>query len=92
MELAQLQVSEDFFTPPLFADWISFTNMWFPMLQSIILGDTTVEDGLNTAVEDARQMMEEAGYYGTGESQQTFEKPAVARRAAKTNMLAWTKI
>ncbi len=25
-ELANLQVSEDFLTPPLFADWISFTE------------------------------------------------------------------
>ena len=33
-ELANLQVSEDFRTPPLFADWISFTNEWYPTLQS----------------------------------------------------------
>ena len=54
LELAQQQVSEDFFTPPLFADWISFTNLWYPMLQGIILGDTTVEEGLNDAVEQTR--------------------------------------
>ena len=78
LELAQQQVSEDFFTPPLFADWISFTNLWYPALQGIILGDTTVEDGLNTAVEDARKLMDEAGYYAAGESQQTLEKPAAA--------------
>ncbi len=41
LEMAQQQVSEDFFTPPLFADWISFTNLWYPALQGIILGDTT---------------------------------------------------
>ena len=78
LELAQQQVTEDFFTPPLFADWISFTNLWYPALQGIILGDTTVEEGLNTAVEDTRKLMDEAGYYTAGELQQTLEKPAVA--------------
>jgi ABC-type glycerol-3-phosphate transport system substrate-binding protein len=63
LELAQQQISEDFFTPPLFADWISFTNLWYPQLQSIILGDVSVEDGLNDAVEQTRQLMEDAGYY-----------------------------
>ena len=63
LELAQQQVSEDFFTPPLFADWISFTNLWYPALQGIILGDTDVETGLNDAVEQTRTMMEDAGYY-----------------------------
>ncbi len=53
LEMAQLQINEDFFTPPLFADWISFTNLWYPLLQSIILGD-----------EQTRQLMEDAGYYG----------------------------
>ena len=78
LEVAQQQISEDFFTPPLFADWISFTNLWYPALQGIILGDTTVEEGLNTAVEDTRALMDEAGYYAAGELQQTLEKPAVA--------------
>ena len=63
LELAQLQVGTDFFTPPLFADWISFTNLWYPTLQSIILGDMTVEEGLTEAVDQTRQMMDEAGYY-----------------------------
>jgi multiple sugar transport system substrate-binding protein len=63
LELAQLQVGQDFFTPPLIPDWISFTNLWFPALQSIMLGDTDVEQGLNDAVEQTRTMMEEAGYY-----------------------------
>jgi multiple sugar transport system substrate-binding protein len=63
LEIAQQQISEDFFTPPLFADWISFTNLWFPQLQSIILGDTEVQAGLDEAVEATRVMMEDAGYY-----------------------------
>ncbi|MCB0201428.1 MAG: extracellular solute-binding protein, partial [Anaerolineae bacterium] len=63
LEVAQTQISEDFFTPPLFADWISFTNLWYPQLQSIILGDVSVQDGLNDAVDQTQTMMEDAGYY-----------------------------
>ncbi len=61
-ELANLQVSEDFRTPPLFADWISFTNEWYPTLQSIILGDMTVEDGLAKGVADAADLLDSLGY------------------------------
>ena len=63
LEVAQTQIAEDFFTPPLFADWISFTNLWYPQLQSIILGDVSVEDGLAEGVEQTRSMMEDFGYY-----------------------------
>jgi multiple sugar transport system substrate-binding protein len=63
LEVAQTQITEDFFTPPLFADWISFTNTWFPILQGIILGDTSVDDGLSTAVEDTRTLLTDFGYY-----------------------------
>ena len=62
LALAELQVSEDFRTPPLFADWISFTNTWFPTLQGIILGDTTVEDGLAKGVTDTRDLLDSLGY------------------------------
>ena len=61
-ELANLQVSEDFRTPPLFADWISFTNEWYPTLQSIILGDLSVEDGLAKGVSDATELLDSLGY------------------------------
>jgi multiple sugar transport system substrate-binding protein len=63
LEVAQQQIAEDFFTPPLFADWISFTNTWFPTLQGIILGDSTVEDGVATGVEDTRSLLTDFGYY-----------------------------
>jgi multiple sugar transport system substrate-binding protein len=63
LEVAQEQISSDFFTPPLFADWISFTNLWYPALQSIILGDVEVQEGLDNAVEDTRELMTDAGYY-----------------------------
>jgi len=63
LEVAQTQIAEDFFTPPLFADWISFTDTWYPTLQGIILGDASVEEGLSTAVEDTRTLLAEFGYY-----------------------------
>ena len=63
LEVANTQISEDFFTPPLFADWISFTNLWFPMLQGIFLGDTTVEEGLEQGVNDTRDLLDSFGYY-----------------------------
>ncbi|MCP4361590.1 MAG: hypothetical protein GY796_26570 [Chloroflexi bacterium] len=63
LEVAQTQIANDFFTPPLFADWITFTDTWYPTLQSIMLGDTSVEDGLATAVEDTRTFMTDFGYY-----------------------------
>lgn len=62
LEVAQQQISEDFFTPPLFADWISFTNLWTPILQGIILGDVSVEDGVANGVEEARALMQDLGY------------------------------
>ncbi len=63
LELARLQVSEDFKTPPLIAEWIPFSNLFFPTLQAIILGDVSAEDGLNQAAEEARELMADAGYY-----------------------------
>jgi ABC-type glycerol-3-phosphate transport system substrate-binding protein len=62
LEVAQQQISDDFFTPPLFADWISFTNLWTPILQGIILGDVSVEDGVANGVEEARALMQDLGY------------------------------
>jgi multiple sugar transport system substrate-binding protein len=61
-ELANLQVSEDFRTPPLFADWISFTDNWAPTLQGIILGDLSVEEGLAKGVADAADLLDSLGY------------------------------
>jgi multiple sugar transport system substrate-binding protein len=63
LEMAQLQISEDFFTPPLFADWITFTDTWYPILQGIILGDNSAEDGIAQAIEDTRALLEDLGYY-----------------------------
>ena len=63
LELAALQVGEDFRTPPLFADWISFTDLWSPTLQGVILGDMSPEDGVAKGVEDTRELLDQFGYY-----------------------------
>lgn len=63
LEIARTQVSEDFRTPPLIAEWIPFSNIFYPQLQAIILGDVGVQEGLDSAAAEVRQMMADAGYY-----------------------------
>jgi len=63
LELARTQVSEDFKTPPIIAEWIPISNVVYPTIQKIMLGDVSAEDGLNTAAKDARKILEEGGYY-----------------------------
>ena len=52
LELARIQVGEDFKTPPLIAEWIPFSNLFYPQLQAIILGDIGAQDGLDQAADD----------------------------------------
>lgn len=63
LELARVQVGEDFKTPPLIAEWIPFSNLFYPQLQAIILGDIGAQDGLDAAAEATRELMADAGYY-----------------------------
>ena len=63
LELALLQAQEDFKTPPLIAEWLPMSNILYPILQQIILGDVDAQAGLDTAAEQVRDMMVEAGYY-----------------------------
>ncbi len=63
LELALLQAQEDFKTPPLIAEWLPMSNILYPILQQIILGDTNPQDGLDHAAEKVYDMMEESGYY-----------------------------
>jgi multiple sugar transport system substrate-binding protein len=63
LEIAQTQIEEDFFTPPLIAEWIPFSNIFYPKLQAIILGDVPVQQGLDEAAAETEQLMREAGYY-----------------------------
>lgn len=63
LELNQLQAKEDFRTPPLIAEWLPLSNVVFPILQSIIVGDKQPQEGLDEAVAKVDQIMKEAGYY-----------------------------
>jgi multiple sugar transport system substrate-binding protein len=63
LELALLQAQEDVFTPPLIAEWLPLSNILYPILQQIILGDTDAQSGLDDAVSKVRDMMSQAGYY-----------------------------
>ncbi len=63
LELARIQVGEDFKTPPLIAEWIPFSNLFYPQLQAIILGDIGAQAGLDAAAEATRELMADAGYY-----------------------------
>jgi len=59
----QLQINEDFTPPPIVPEWIPISNILYPTLQAIMLGDKTVEDGLNEAAKKVEELMAEAGYY-----------------------------
>jgi multiple sugar transport system substrate-binding protein len=63
LELALLQAREDFKTPPLIAEWLPMSNILYPVLQEIILGDVDPQAGLDTAATQVREMMAKAGYY-----------------------------
>ncbi len=63
LEIAQTAIANDFFTPPLIPEWIPFSNIFYPKLQAIILGDVSPKEGLDQAAADTEKLMEEAGYY-----------------------------
>jgi multiple sugar transport system substrate-binding protein len=64
LDLAQTQLNEDFFTPPLIADWINASNIIYPAIQEIIITkDIDVKARLDKAAADVEQMMADAGYY-----------------------------
>ena len=63
LELALLQAQEDFKTPPLIAEWLPMSNIMYPILQQIILGDAEPQAGLDQAAEQVYEMMKTAGYY-----------------------------
>jgi multiple sugar transport system substrate-binding protein len=63
LELAFLQAREDFATQPLIAEWIPLSNILFPVLQQIILGDLEPQKGLDDAAEQVWTMLSKAGYY-----------------------------
>ncbi|MBX3082334.1 MAG: extracellular solute-binding protein [Anaerolineae bacterium] len=61
LETAQLQISEDFKTPPITADWIPISNVLYPTIQKIILGDVEPQAGLDSAAAEARTILEQSG-------------------------------
>ncbi len=63
LELALLQAQEDFKTPPLIAEWLPMSNILYPILQQIILGDVEPQAGLDDAAQQVRDLMDKAGYY-----------------------------
>ena len=63
LELARVQIAEDFKTPPLIAEWIPFSNIFYPNLQAVILGDVSAQEGLDAAATATRELMADAGYY-----------------------------
>ena len=63
LKLAQLQASEDFKTPPLVAQWLPSSDIVYPILQAIILGDKEPKAGLDEAAKQVEAMMKDAGYY-----------------------------
>lgn len=62
LELALLQAQEDFKTPPLIAEWLPMSNIFYPIMQKIILGDVAPKAGLDDAVAQVAKMMKDAGY------------------------------
>ena len=63
LELAKLQAAEDFRTPPLVAQWLPSSDIVYPIVQAIILGDKDPKAGLDEAADAVEKMMSEAGYY-----------------------------
>jgi len=63
LELCQLQAQEDFTTPPLIAEWLPMSDVLYPILQSIILGDKKAQEGLDEAAVKVEKLMADAGYY-----------------------------
>ena len=62
VELALLQAQEDFRSPPLIAEWLPLSNILYPIVQQITLGDVEPQKGLDQAAEQVETMMKEAGY------------------------------
>jgi multiple sugar transport system substrate-binding protein len=63
LELAQFQAANDFRTPPLVAEWLPASDIFWPIMQGIILGDKTPKQGLDEAADKVEAMMKDRGYY-----------------------------
>ncbi len=63
LELNLLQAEKDFVTPPQIPEWLPFSDLFYPILQAIILGDKQPKAGLDEAARKAEELMRKAGYY-----------------------------
>jgi multiple sugar transport system substrate-binding protein len=63
LDLALLQAKEDFKTPPLIAEWLPMSNVLYPIIQKIMLGDVKPQAGLDDAAAQVKKLMTDAGYY-----------------------------
>lgn len=55
-------MAEDAFTQPLIPEWIEVSNEIWPRLQAAILGEKGIQEALDEAADDVREIMEDAGY------------------------------
>lgn len=63
LQLAQFQAANDFRTPPLVAEWLPASDIVYPIVQAIILGDKAPKAGLDEAAAKVEAMMKDRGYY-----------------------------
>lgn len=62
LELAKLQLSEDFRTPPLMSGYIPASNILYPMLQSIIFEGADAQLTLDQAAKAVNEMLASGNY------------------------------
>lgn len=60
LELAKLQLSEDFRTPPVMAEWVPASNILFPKIQSVILGEQSAKKALDDAAYQVNKLLDES--------------------------------
>ncbi|MEG0251467.1 MAG: sugar ABC transporter substrate-binding protein [Christensenellaceae bacterium] len=63
LELAKLQLSEDSFTPPLTPEWISASDIFYPIFQQIISGEQDIKTGLDDAAHQINAMLQRNTYF-----------------------------
>ena len=55
-------MAEDAFHPPLIPEWIEVSNVSLAAPAGRIVGDQTAQEALDQAADEARLVMEDAGY------------------------------
>ena len=57
LELAKLQFSEDSFTPPLIAQWIPSSDIFYPTFQQIMQGNIPLKKGLENVADQVTALL-----------------------------------